>query len=149
MIESRKELNNVYQTGEEMRRLVCTYWADLGPWLDVPFNVFYRHVCALPYVEDPPGVETVSRPLYLLNPGYSPRDCDDKAILCACWFHAHRVPVRFVATSSRPDGFLHHVLLRAWGCGYIDATFEEFAETLGNYDYFHDVTRLDYLTKWF
>ena len=86
---TKKYLSSVEQTGAAMRRLACNYCADLGRWLSVPFVVYYRHVCELPYIPDPPEVETVSRPLYTLNARYSPRDCDDKSVLLAAWLHAH------------------------------------------------------------
>ena len=143
-----KQLNDVFQTGREMARLVVSYWADLGPWLGVDFRTYYSYVCALPYVEDPEEVETVSRPAYTLQRDYRPRDCDDKAVLIACWLYAHGIQCRFVASSTRPDRVLHHVFVQAAKFGYIDATFDRYAGTLGNYDYFPAVTNLEPLTGW-
>ena len=142
-------LNDVFQTGREMARLTCLYWPDLGRWLDVPFLLLYRHVCHLPYIDDPDDIETVARPAFTLRPDWSPRDCDDKAVICACWWHGHGVPVRFVSTSTRPDKVLHHVFLQVYGMGFVDATLDEFAGTLGKYDYFEAVTNFQPLTKWF
>lgn len=132
-----------------MRRLVCRYWLDLGAWLNRPFCEFYTFVCELPYFDDPENIETVSRPAFLLVPEYAPRDCDDKAILCACWWHGHGVKCRFVATSTAPDGTLHHVFIQLENGLLIDATFAENAEILGNYDYFHAVTNFQPLTSYF
>lgn len=149
MIRTVRHLNNVFQTGREMARLVCNYWTDLGPWLGVSFREYYSHICLLPYIEDPQDVETVSRPEYTLQRDYSPRDCDDKAVLIACWLHGHGIKCRFVASSTRPDRVLHHVFVEAHGIGFVDATFDKYAHTLGNYDYFPAITHLEALTYWF
>lgn len=146
---TKTELKDVYQTGREMARLVREYWRDLGSWLNVPFAEFYSHVCKLPYIDDPENVETISRPAYLLDPRYSPRDCDDKAILCACWWHGHGWKCRFIASSTEPDKTLHHVFLQIDGGLLIDSTFEENAREIGYYDYFNHLTNLIPLTNFF
>lgn len=149
MILTASHLTNVNQTAEEMRRLVCNYYADLGPWLAVPFIEFYHHVCNLPYVADPPGVETVSRPAYTLNANYCPRDCDDKAVLVASWWHGNGEPVRFVASSTKPNGRLHHVFCQLGNGLFIDSTFPKNAVFLGYYPFFAKVTKLIALTPFF
>ena len=103
MIRTVRHLKDVFQTGREMARLVCNYWTDLGPWLGVSFREYYIHICQLPYIADPEDVETVSRPAFTLRRDYAPRDCDDKAVLMACWCHGHGLKCRFVASSTRPD----------------------------------------------
>ena len=133
MITRRQQLRDVFQTGREMRRLVCSYWGDLGRWLDVPFSYFYRHVCLLPYVSDPEQIETVSRPLYLLNEDYKPRDCDDKAVLCA----------------SQPSGELNHVFTQLENGLDIDATYREYVNYMGHYPYYPQVTNRENLTGFF
>lgn len=149
MIIKKKNLFSVFQTGQEMRRLASFYCADLGRWLDVPFIVYYRFVCSLPYVPDPPDVETVSRPLFTLNADYAPRDCDDKAVLLAAWLVAHGQKVRFVASSTRKDRELHHTFLQMENGLFIDATYKKNENCLGFYPYFHDITRLVALTEFF
>lgn len=151
MIMKRKivKLEDVFQTGREMARLVVSYFTDLGPWLARPFCEFYRHVCELPYIDDPDEIETISRPAFLLCEDYAPRDCDDKAILCACWWRGHGHKCRFVATSTTTDGELHHVFLQVDNGIFVDSTYKENADLLGNYDYFPKVTNLVYLTPWF
>lgn len=149
MLVSTWPLENVNQTGEKMRRLVCLYWPDLGAWLERPFVDFYVHVCRLPYIADPPGVETVSRPAYTLNGAYGPRDCDDKAVLCASWWHGHGRPVRFVASSTKPDKKLHHVFLQLDNGVFVDATYKKNQQFLGNYPYFSKLTKLIPLTPFF
>lgn len=148
MIVRNMELTDVYQTGREMRRLVENYWNDLGPWLNVSFLEYFNHVCELPYVPDPPEVETVSRPLYTLDPGYVPRDCDDKAVLLACWFHGNGRKSRFVASSTRYNRELHHTFIQIVDGIYLDATYKNFSNRLGFYPYFPKLTRVEVLTDW-
>ena len=145
MITTRP-LKDVFQTAAEMRRLTCQYWADLGRWLDADFIDYFNYVCALPYVSDPEQVETISRPAFTLREDYGPRDCDDKAVLIACWLYAHGVPVRFVAISTAPNGELCHVFAHAWGID-LDATYNEYHGILGKYPYNKDVTARADLTS--
>ena len=149
MILTTSQLTNVKQTGQQMQRLVCSYWPDLGPWLAVPFMEFYRHVCELPYIPDPPGVETVSRPAYTLDAAYCPRDCDDKSVLIACWWHGNGEPIRFVATSTKPNKQLHHVFCQLKNGLFIDSTYKKNENCLGYYPFFDRVTRFYELTPFF
>lgn len=149
MILTKHNLFDVHQTGQQMRRLACRYCADLGRWLDVPFLQYYRFICRLPYVPDPPNIETVSRPLFTLNVNYAPRDCDDKAVLLAAWFHAHGDKVRFVASSTRPDKMLHHTFLQMQNGLFLDATYSYNSDFVGFYPYFPHITYLEALTDFF
>ena len=145
-----QKLNNVSQTAQQMRRLVECYCMDLGQWLFVPFIVFYRYVCNLPYIADPKNVEFVSRPAMTVNPNFSiARDCDDKAVLLASWWQAHGRKKRFVASSTKPTGRLHHVFLQLDNGVFCDATYPKNQDFLGSYPYFSRVTRLQPLTEWF
>lgn len=148
MITRRQKLRDVFQTAAEMRRLTLEYWRDLGPWLDAPFISFFNFVCALPYVEDPPECETVSRPAYTLQEGYRPRDCDDKAVLIASWLHGHGLPVRFVGVSTLQNRELCHVFTECDGLD-IDATYPEYHGMLGKYPYYPQVTNREKLTNYF
>lgn len=145
----KKNLFDVHQTADEMRRLSTCYCMDLGPWLKVPFLAYYRHVCELPYIADPQNVETVSRPLYTLNEAYGPRDCDDKSVLVAAWMYAHGEPVRFVATSTRPDKMLHHVFCQLQNGLFLDATYPYNSAFLGFYPFFSRITYFEPLTMFF
>lgn len=149
MIDTTVFLKDVYQTADQMRRITENYFSDLGAWLGVPLYNFYLFVCSLPYVADPVGVETVSRPLYTLNPKYKPRDCDDKSVLLASWCHGNGLKKRFVSTSTRPDKHLGHVFLQLENGLFIDSTYPKFANYIGNYPYFRKVTRLEPLTDLF
>ena len=145
-----QKLNNVYQTAEQMRRLVETYYRDLGAWLFVPFIYFYKFVCNLPYIADPKNVEFVSRAGLTLNPAFNiARDCDDKAVLLASWWQGHGHKKRFVASSTKPTGKLHHVFMQLDNGLYCDATYPKNADYLGEYPYFEKVTRLVPLTEFF
>jgi len=76
----------------------------------MPLLQFFRHVQALPYRRDPAGVETVSRPRFLLEKSYPWRDCDDKAVLMAAWCVCNSRPFGFYASSELAGGRpLHHV----------------------------------------
>lgn len=130
------DLDNVRQTAAEMRRLVETYAGDIGALANIPFIFFYKLICALPYANDPRGVETVSRPALLLDPGYSPRDCDDKSILLAAWCRCNGIKCRFVASSTRKNCKLHHVFLQLENGILVDATYKRFGKTPFYYDYF-------------
>lgn len=148
MIVTKTILHDVHLTGQQMARLVSLYWSDLGAWLDRPFLEYYRFVCSLPYVSDPDNVETVSRPLFTLNPDYRPRDCDHKAVLLAAWWYGHGRPVRFVASSCKPSKTLGHVFIQVGDGLFFDATYNHYAEMLGNYPYFYRLTKLVPLTGW-
>ena len=149
MIRNRQQLRDVFQTGEEMRRIVCAYWSDLGAWLRVPFIDFFNYVCALPYFDDPEDCETVSRPRYTLNPAYRPRDCDDKSVLLAAWIHGNGLKCRFVAISTQQNGELNHVFVQLEDGTDLDATYPEYHNLLGKYPYNRDVTARENLTELF
>lgn len=149
MIDKTVKLKDVYQTAGEMRRLVEEYYNDLGNWLRVPLIDFYKFVCLLPYVPDPVGVETVSRPAYTLRPDYTPRDCDDKSVLIAAWCHGNGRKKRFVSTSTKPDGRLCHVFVQLDNGLFVDSTYPKFKDYMGQYPYFPRVTRLEGLTEFF
>lgn len=145
-----QHLDNVLQTAEQMRRLVEVYYMDLGPWLCVPFILFYRYVCNLPYIADPKNCEFVSRSGLTLNPNFNvARDCDDKAVLLASWWQGHGRKKRFVASSTKPTGRLHHVFLQLDNGLFCDATYPKNAAFLGSYPYFSKITKLQPLTEWF
>jgi len=111
-----------------MARLVRMYWRDIGNLSKMPFGKYFDLVRRLPYIPDPVGVETISRPAHSLNPSHSPRDCDDKAVLIGAWLYANGIPFRFVATSKGPDTELHHTFCVALVFGkaaQVDATYKK------------------------
>ena len=145
-----QNLDSVFQTAEQMRRLVELYYRDLGPWLLVPFIAFYHHVCNLPYIADPKNCEFVCRAGLTLDPNFDiARDCDDKSVLLASWCQGHGRKKRFVATSTKPNGLLHHVFMQMDNGLFCDATYPKNAQFLGEYPYFERVTRFQPLTEFF
>lgn len=149
MLEKIVQLQDVHQTADQMRRITELYYSDLGTWLRVPLFDFYIHVCALPYVSDPVGVETVSRPAYTLQRDYKPRDCDDKSVLLASWCQGNGLKKRFVSTSTRPDRRLCHVFVQLENGLLLDSTYPKFKDYIGLYPYFRRVTRFEALTELF
>lgn len=128
IIKHSKPLGNVSETGAAMARLVRNYWHDIGPLSKMPFGKYFDLVRRLPYVADPVGIETISRPAHSLNPRHTPRDCDDKAVLIGAWLYANYIPFRFVAVSRRADTDLHHTFCTALIFGkaaQVDATYSK------------------------
>jgi transglutaminase-like putative cysteine protease len=97
-----------YYTKQDLCGIAQLCGTDLkaGRWRNL-FH-FYDYVRSLPYHPDPVGLETVSRPLYTLNPEWTgPRDCDDKTILIMAYCHLNNIPARAVVVGKglRP----HHI----------------------------------------
>ena len=150
MILTTDKLKDVYQTAFQMRRLVESYYLDLGPWLNVPFLDFYRYVCDLPYIPDPHNIEFVSRAALTINPFFNvARDCDDKAVLLGCWWHGHGDKCRFVASSTKKNKMLHHVFLQHETGLFFDATYCKNKNFLDFYPYFPRITKIIALTEFF
>jgi len=128
IVKKSQELKSINQTGAEMARLVRSYYGDIGRLANLPFGKFFDLVRRLPYVADPVGVETISRPGHSLKPNHTPRDCDDKAVLIGAWLYANKIPFRFVAVSSRPDTNFHHTFCVALvfdKAAQVDATYQK------------------------
>lgn len=152
MILTKNKLRDVRQTGDEMRRLVQNYYTDLGAWLSVPFLQFYEYVCNLPYIPDPENVEFISRPELTLDPNFTiARDCDDKSVLLACWWACpgHERKKRFVASSTKPNGKLHHVFTQLENGIFLDGTYKKNENYFGVYPFMKKITRLIPLTEFF
>ena len=121
-----RPLESPQDTAREMRRIVETYHSDLGDLVNLPINEFYELVKALPYRADPKGLEFVSRPLYTLKKDFPIRDCDDKAVLLGAYLYANGIPFKFIGSSKKSDGSLHHVYVNALINGkelVLDATY--------------------------
>lgn len=101
----------------EFRRDLCEY-----PKLDTVQKV-YEYVRELPYREDPPGMEFVSRPSFTLWTEWNgPRDCDDKTLAIGAWCNLFGVPWRVVCAgeSMNPDQNPHHIYPEVF-TGLVDA----------------------------
>ena len=106
-----------------MMRLVEKYATDIKGFAAWPLEKYFDFVCRIPYRPDPKEQETISRPAHLLKSDFPYRDCDDKAILIGSWLYIHGVPFRYVSTSTRPDGRLHHVFVELKSGEFLDATY--------------------------
>lgn len=109
------------QTGREMYSLTRRFYHDLDripasyngrstTLARVPLIPFYNYVRAIPYRQDVEPVEVVSRPLYIVQYSGLGMDCKKKAILLGSYLRIHDMPMRYIATSTRPDREIHHVL---------------------------------------
>lgn len=61
--------------------------------------------CAIGYVRDIRGVETIQSPLYTLQIGSG--DCDDKSVLLATLIECIGFPTRFLAMGFKPNTYCH------------------------------------------
>ena len=108
MLVTQRPLKNYRETVAEIFRLAREHMRDVRQYRD--WNVFdyYNLIRSLPYVPDPIGVETVSRPGYTIKTDWTgPRDCDDKTVLILAWANLTGIPGRVVVCgqTERP----HHV----------------------------------------
>lgn len=80
-----RDLTHYRQTIDVIFRKARVYSGDMIRFRFYSPDRFYYFVLGLPYVADPKEIETISRPLLLINREYGPRDCDDKTLLVAAW----------------------------------------------------------------
>lgn len=123
---TEKPLKHWKETVRVIGDFAIRYQADAFPLLGMDAPTVFRFVADLPYVADPIGKETVSRPLYTLDPSYEPRDCDDKTVLIGAWAEMHGHPWRIVVVGkgNRP----HHVFPEVFLAGDwipMDATYSK------------------------
>lgn len=122
-----RPLGHWRETVGEIARLARIYQTDAARFLNMDPQTVFRYVADLPYHRDPPGQETVARPIYLLQPDWTPRDCDDKTVLIGAWAELHGLPWRIVVSSKRDDKRPHHVFpeVKLPGLGWtpMDATY--------------------------
>lgn len=92
----------------EIKRIASQHVKDLDNFKDWNFFKFYNLVRSLPYVADPIGNETLSRPKYTLSGDWiGARDCDDKTILLVSKAIQDKIPYRIVICGK--GDFAHHV----------------------------------------
>lgn len=115
-----------------MKRFARLYARDVQPYLRgatprASILNLYNQVRALPYVADPPGLETIARPAHTMRKDWSgPRDCDDKSIIIAAGAQLLGIPWRFVVCGQADHP--HHVYPEIYFVGRwtsADATFPE------------------------
>jgi len=98
----------VAKTWEDVGRLLMGivegHHGDVAPYDNFTFQQWYEHVRSLPYIPDQRkagehDLDVFCRPRRTLGDNPPCRDCDDKAILMACWCFRHGVPFRFAVCS--------------------------------------------------
>ncbi len=121
---SESVLKNKDQTAAEMYNLVEKYHDDLkniavvyngkkSMFCDLSLIDAFDVIKMIPYQQDQPPVEILSRPVYIGTKGTG-ADCKKKAILMASWLKENDIPFRFVAMSTTPDRRVHHVFTQAF-----------------------------------
>ena len=99
---------NVDFSVSQIIRLAKQYASDLQNYSNQDFFTFYNYVRELPYIPDPKGKETISRPAYTVNQDWKGcRDCDDKTVLIGAFCELKKIPWRVVVVGVRE--YPHHV----------------------------------------
>lgn len=114
-------LKSKYQTVDEVKHAVDTYYTDLTAFPDLTkMNVvqFFEYVKNIPYVRDMKESEVVSRPKYLLTM-FPALDCKKKSILFGSYMRLKYGPYsyRYVISSNRPDGAIGHIFTQVCSKG--------------------------------
>jgi hypothetical protein len=112
-------LRDKKQTGEAMYNLCYAYNGDLQviwlkkgngsqcPLSELPLRTFYDFCRKIPYKEDTRPVEVIGRPLELVR--LPAMDCKKKSVMMGSYASFKKIPFRFIASSNRPSGQIHHV----------------------------------------
>jgi len=116
MLATMKQIENHQETVDRIIGNARENIRDMDPYLAMDLFRFYNYIRALPYLRDPKGVETISRPAYVLSgdwqgpDGFAPccRDCDDKTLAMISFCFAKNIPVRIVVAGQFP-GVAHHI----------------------------------------
>lgn len=139
MITTRR-LRTKDQTGEEMYRLINTYFEDLDhvkvfrrgmflPFSALSLNEAYDFVRKIPYRQDVKPIEVVARPAEIIRNRKIGMDCKKKAIVLSSYLRRRGLPYRLVASSRRPDRRIHHVFPQICFSGHwlnFDATYPHY-----------------------
>lgn len=117
--------NSLAKTLSEMERLVFTYSNDVNKIKDLSIEDFFNLVSKrIIYKKDPKNAELLMRPSILLQRGAG--DCDDKTIICLCYFIENRIKCGYSIVSERIDKEYHHIfpfiILSGKQCDF-DATY--------------------------
>ena len=127
-------LENAFQTGRYMHKYVKEYYLDMAPFADYSLQDIFTEIANLPFYPDPPYVELLRRPAYLLygipfniSFSYGERsifewmrkygrfpggDCDDKSIAIGAWARLNGIPYRFLGVGRKnPHKKVKKVLL--------------------------------------
>lgn len=99
-------------TVEQCFRLAKAYAADVDEYHFADYVEAYLYVRALPFIEDPQGVETVARPAFSLSPRWTMnRDCDDKSTALGAFAERRGIKYRFAVVGEEMDNAKnpHHI----------------------------------------
>lgn len=139
-------------TVREVFRMAREYKNDVLEFPEMRGDVFeaYNYVRSLPYVEDPKGIEFVTRPSQTLWKGWAgPRDCDDKTLALGAYAEQNKIPWRAVVcgASDIPEHNPHHIypefkLNGVWVA--MDATYADDRCKLGGLLYENEKFRKEY-----
>ncbi len=102
-------LDNIRQTGDEMRRLAYAFREDMLPYAHLTTPELFDLLASIPYRADPESVEFLQRPYYTMTRTGDGGDCDDKAICVAAYATLRNLPHRFIAVAKNKGDDLHHV----------------------------------------
>jgi len=103
-------VRTMFEMARAFRRDVLEF---LGP---NPYEM-YNYIRDLPFIDDPPEVETLARPAFILSRRWLVnRDCDDKSLAIGAWCEQFRYRYRFAVVGENLDHDLnpHHVYPEIW-----------------------------------
>jgi len=140
MIINRQNLSDKKETAEKMYYLVNRYFRDLSkfktkkngkivPVTELNIIEFFDLVRSIPYRKDVKPIEVVSRPKYILKFRKSGADCKKKGILMGAYLKYNNLPYRFMSSSRKPSGRIHHVFPQIFINGKwknLDATYSHY-----------------------
>jgi hypothetical protein len=96
----------------DLKKILLRRGDKARPLSSLPLRDFYNFVRSIPFKRDRRPVEVVGRPARILKLSGG-LDCKKKGVLIGAYFRDHGlVPGRdwrYVATSRRSDGQIHHV----------------------------------------
>jgi len=108
MISSYTPLKSYEQTLGVIADFARRYKSDVSLLSGLSPIDFYDYVHGLPYIDDPEGVERVSRPAFTIDPNWkNSRDCDDKTAIVGAYCELNGIPWRMVVAGQFENP--HHV----------------------------------------
>lgn len=118
-------------TVQECFRLARTYAADVDEYNFRDFVDAYAYVRDLPFIENPPGVQLVTRPAFCLSPRWRlNRVCVDKTTALGAFAERRRIKYRWAVVGEDLDNSKnpHHIYPEFFIEGQwipMDATYPE------------------------
>jgi hypothetical protein len=127
-------VRNWDDVGNILMDMVMKHNGDVADYDNYTFMEYYDMVRNLPYIADQKkagdfDLDVFCRPKRTLSENAVCRDCDDKAILMACWLIRHNIPFKFIACAYEEGHHVEHCILKAMVNGrtwqYVDSTYED------------------------